>query len=55
MVAVTLEEHERVVAELGEARAELGEAKVRIEQLEKQQATFVAAMEKLREEVKKNS
>ena len=55
MVAVTLEEHERVVAELGEARAELGEAKVRIEQLEKQQATFVAAMEKLREDLKKNS
>lgn len=54
-MAVSPEEHARVLAELGEAKAELGEAKARIEQLEAQQATMLAAMEKLREELKKNS
>ena len=48
MVPVSPEEHARVVAELGEAKA-------RIEQLEAQQATLLAAMQKLREELSKNS
>ena len=59
---VSPEEHARVVAqlgeakaELGEANAELGEAKARIEQLEAQQATLLATMEKLQEQLKKNS
>jgi transposase len=55
VVPVSPEEHARVVAELGQAKAELAEAKARIEQLEAQQATLLAAMEKLREELSKNS
>ncbi len=55
MVPVSAEEHSRVLTELGEAKAELGEAKARIEQLEAQHATLLAAMEKLREQLSKNS
>ena len=68
-MAVSPEEHARVVAELVETKAELvetkaelveakaglGDAKARIEHLEAQQATLQAAMEKLRAELSKNS
>ncbi len=48
-------EHEQVVAELGDAMTQLGEAKAQIEQLGQQLATAQAANERLSAEGKRNS
>jgi transposase len=47
--------HEQLLAELGAAKAELGDTKARVEQFAEQLATALATIERLTKELKRNS